>query len=119
MDHLESCLATERQRDLLRGVEAAQAATPWSRRDRNQRDPIGHERRHDGGDRSCRGDPATELQRVEKDGGMNKEEKIAAIQKGLEEAERKGFIERDFARVKPTERGFDFLNDLQSLFLAD
>lgn len=28
----------------------------------------------------------TELQRVEKDGGMNKEEKIAAIQKGLEEA---------------------------------
>lgn len=44
---------------------------------------------------------------------------ITAIQKGLEEAERKGLIERDFARVRPTERGFDFLNDLQSLFLAD
>ena len=43
---------------------------------------------------------------------------ITAIQQGLEEAERKGLIERDFVRVKPTERGFDFLNDLQSLFLA-
>ncbi|MDO8439985.1 MAG: radical SAM family heme chaperone HemW [Polaromonas sp.] len=44
---------------------------------------------------------------------------LSAIQAGLEEAERKGLIERDFARVKPTERGFDFLNDLQTLFLAD
>ncbi len=42
---------------------------------------------------------------------------ITAIQKGLEEAERKGLIERDFARVKPSLRGYDFLNDLQSLFL--
>ena len=42
---------------------------------------------------------------------------FTAIQKGLDEAERKGLIERDFVRVKPTERGFDFLNDLQSLFL--
>ena len=42
---------------------------------------------------------------------------ITAIQKGLDEAERKGLIERDFSRVKPSERGFDFLNDLQSLFL--
>ncbi|WP_394788460.1 radical SAM family heme chaperone HemW [Rhodoferax sp.] len=44
---------------------------------------------------------------------------FTAIQKGLDEAERKGLIERDFVHVKPTERGFDFLNDLQSLFLAD
>ncbi len=44
---------------------------------------------------------------------------MTAIQHGLEEAERKGLIERDFVRVKPTVRGFDFLNDLQSLFLAD
>ncbi len=44
---------------------------------------------------------------------------LSAIQAGLEEAERKGLIERDFARVKPTERGFDFLNDLQMLFLAE
>jgi oxygen-independent coproporphyrinogen-3 oxidase len=42
---------------------------------------------------------------------------VTAIQKGLEEAERKGLIERDFARVKPSMRGFDFLNDLQALFL--
>ena len=42
---------------------------------------------------------------------------FTAIQQGLVEAERKGLIERDFVRVKPTERGFDFLNDLQSLFL--
>jgi putative oxygen-independent coproporphyrinogen III oxidase len=44
---------------------------------------------------------------------------LSAIQSGLEEAERKGLIDRDFARVKPTERGFDFLNDLQTLFLVD
>ena len=42
---------------------------------------------------------------------------ITAIQKGLEEAERKGLIERDYSRVKPSVRGYDFLNDLQSLFL--
>jgi len=44
---------------------------------------------------------------------------ITSIQKGLEEAERKGLIERDFSRVKPSVRGFDFLNDLQALFLPD
>jgi putative oxygen-independent coproporphyrinogen III oxidase len=44
---------------------------------------------------------------------------ITAIQKGLAEAESKGLIERDFASVKPTTRGTDFLSDLQSLFLAD
>ena len=42
---------------------------------------------------------------------------FTAIAQGLEEAERKGLIERDLVRVKPTVRGFDFLNDLQSLFL--
>ena len=44
---------------------------------------------------------------------------ITAIQAGLQEAERKGLIERDFARVRPTERGFDFLSDLQALFLSN
>ena len=44
---------------------------------------------------------------------------VTAIQAGLDEAERKGLIERDFARVRPTVRGFDFLNDLQALFLID
>ena len=42
---------------------------------------------------------------------------ITAIRQGLEEAERKGLIERDFSRVKPSVRGYDFLNDLQALFL--
>ena len=44
---------------------------------------------------------------------------LTAIAEGLQEAERKGLIERDLVRIKPTERGFDFLNDLQSLFLPD
>ena len=43
---------------------------------------------------------------------------FTAIAQGLNEAERKGLIERDFINVKPTARGFDFLNDLQQLFLA-
>ncbi len=42
---------------------------------------------------------------------------IGAIQKGLDAAERQGLIERDLTRVKPSVRGFDFLNDLQALFL--
>ncbi|MGH6625766.1 MAG: radical SAM family heme chaperone HemW [Burkholderiaceae bacterium] len=42
---------------------------------------------------------------------------VTAIGHGLEEAERWGLIERDLGRVKPTPRGFDFLSDLQSLFL--
>ena len=44
---------------------------------------------------------------------------LTAIAKGLEAAERKGLIERDLVRVRATERGFDFLSDLQTLFLAD
>ena len=44
---------------------------------------------------------------------------MTAIEKGLGEAERKGLIERDLSHVKPSARGFDFLNDLQALFLAD
>ena len=44
---------------------------------------------------------------------------VSALQTGLDEAERKGLIERDLTRLRPTERGFDFLNDLQSLFLSD
>lgn len=43
---------------------------------------------------------------------------VTAISAGLEEAERKGLIERDFARVRPTVRGFDFLSDLQEIFLS-
>jgi putative oxygen-independent coproporphyrinogen III oxidase len=42
---------------------------------------------------------------------------ISAIQQPLDEAQAKGLIERDLHRVKPTVRGFDFLSDLQALFL--
>jgi putative oxygen-independent coproporphyrinogen III oxidase len=42
---------------------------------------------------------------------------ISAIDKALREAESKGLITRDVAHVKPTEKGFDFLSDLQGLFL--
>jgi oxygen-independent coproporphyrinogen-3 oxidase len=44
---------------------------------------------------------------------------VTAIQAALTEAEAKGLITRDFQRVVPTERGFDFLSDLQSLFLSE
>ena len=43
---------------------------------------------------------------------------LSAIERPLEQAQRKGLIERDLVHVKPTERGFDFLADLQGLFLA-
>ncbi len=44
---------------------------------------------------------------------------LTAVQTALTAAEGKGWIERDLVWVKPTERGFDFLNDLVGLFLAD
>ncbi len=44
---------------------------------------------------------------------------MTAIERALVEAERKGLIERDLSRVRPTTRGFDFLNDLQAMFLSD
>ena len=40
-----------------------------------------------------------------------------ALQAGLAAAEARGLIERDGARVRPSLLGFDFLNDLQALFL--
>jgi putative oxygen-independent coproporphyrinogen III oxidase len=43
---------------------------------------------------------------------------LSAIEPALQAAQRKGLIERDLLRVKPTTRGFDFLSDLQALFLA-
>lgn len=44
---------------------------------------------------------------------------LSALQPGLQKAEAQGLIERDLAQVRPTARGFDFLNDLQALFLPD
>jgi putative oxygen-independent coproporphyrinogen III oxidase len=46
---------------------------------------------------------------------------LSAIAPGLDEAERRGLLARSgppgAERVRPTERGFDLLNDLQELFL--
>ena len=43
---------------------------------------------------------------------------LSAIEGPLAQAVAKGLIERDLAWVRPTVRGFDFLSDLQGLFLA-
>ncbi|OYU83946.1 MAG: hypothetical protein CFE45_26140 [Burkholderiales bacterium PBB5] len=42
---------------------------------------------------------------------------ISSIARALEQAQARGLIERDAARVWPSARGFDFLSDLQALFL--
>ena len=42
---------------------------------------------------------------------------LSSIAAGLTEAESKGLITQHLGRVVPTERGFDFLSDLQALFL--
>jgi oxygen-independent coproporphyrinogen-3 oxidase len=43
---------------------------------------------------------------------------LSAVRATLNEAQRKGLIEQDTTWVRPTVRGFDFLSDLQSLFLS-
>lgn len=42
---------------------------------------------------------------------------LTLVQKALEEAERRGLIERDHQRIRPTPLGQRFLNDLQAIFL--
>ncbi len=42
---------------------------------------------------------------------------MTAIEEELQLAQSKGWLERDLTTVKPSARGYDFLNDLQSLFL--
>ncbi|KQY80134.1 radical SAM family heme chaperone HemW [Pelomonas sp. Root1444] len=42
---------------------------------------------------------------------------LSAISAGLEAARSRGLLTADPARIQPTERGFDFLSDLQQLFL--
>jgi oxygen-independent coproporphyrinogen-3 oxidase len=44
---------------------------------------------------------------------------LSAIDASLKDAQQRGLIERDGAWLRPTPRGFDFLSDLQALFLAD
>jgi oxygen-independent coproporphyrinogen-3 oxidase len=43
----------------------------------------------------------------------------SAVQTALDEGEQRGLIGRDLHRVWPTARGFDFLSDVQALFLAE
>jgi oxygen-independent coproporphyrinogen-3 oxidase len=42
---------------------------------------------------------------------------LEAVRRPLDEAERRGLLQRDLQRAWPTAKGFDFLSDLQSLFL--
>ncbi len=44
---------------------------------------------------------------------------LASIQQPLTQAEAQGLLQRDLARAWPTAKGFDFLSDLQALFLKD
>ncbi|MCW5666656.1 MAG: oxygen-independent coproporphyrinogen III oxidase-like protein [Piscinibacter sp.] len=44
---------------------------------------------------------------------------LSAIEPALADAQRRGLLTRDASRAVPTPRGFDFLSDLQALFLAD
>jgi oxygen-independent coproporphyrinogen-3 oxidase len=44
---------------------------------------------------------------------------IPVVLKKLDEAERRGLIERDHQHIRPTELGRRFLNDLQALFLPE
>jgi oxygen-independent coproporphyrinogen-3 oxidase len=54
-----------------------------------------------------------ELQRFAERTGQS----IAAIDATLDRAAARGLVEREGGRVKPTARGFDFLSDLQQMFL--
>jgi coproporphyrinogen III oxidase-like Fe-S oxidoreductase len=42
---------------------------------------------------------------------------LSSVEPALQQAEARGLIERDAAWVRPSARGFDFLSDLQQLFL--
>jgi oxygen-independent coproporphyrinogen-3 oxidase len=44
---------------------------------------------------------------------------VSAIDRALSQAQERGLVLRSLDRVQPTERGFDFLSDLQALFLAE
>jgi oxygen-independent coproporphyrinogen-3 oxidase len=42
---------------------------------------------------------------------------LTLVQGALEEAEKRGLLERDHQRIRPTPLGQRFLNDLQAIFL--
>ncbi len=43
---------------------------------------------------------------------------LSSIEDALTQAEGQGWLHRDLVKVWPSEKGFDFLSDLQALFLA-
>ena len=44
---------------------------------------------------------------------------VSALRKGVDEACRRGWLDVDTGWVRPTAQGFDFLSDVQALFLPD
>ena len=44
---------------------------------------------------------------------------LVLAEAALQQAERNGWITRSLTQVTPSERGFDFLSDLQALFLPE
>ncbi len=44
---------------------------------------------------------------------------LSRVQAALDLAEQRGLVRRDGSRLRPTERGFDFLSELQALFLGE
>jgi oxygen-independent coproporphyrinogen-3 oxidase len=44
---------------------------------------------------------------------------LSAIDRNLQLAQQRGLLLVDHARIQPTEKGFDFLSDLQALFLPE
>ena len=44
---------------------------------------------------------------------------MTVLSPALKQAEQRGWIQREPGLVRPTERGFDFLSDLQALFLPE
>ncbi len=42
---------------------------------------------------------------------------LSVVEMGLSQAQQRGLLKRSWETISPTERGFDFLSDLQSIFL--
>jgi oxygen-independent coproporphyrinogen-3 oxidase len=42
---------------------------------------------------------------------------ITVVESALQQGQAQGWLERDFSHIRPTEKGFDFLSNLQELFL--
>jgi len=58
----------------------------------------------------------TVRRRAQADGLLDRRA-VEAIVRGLAQAEQSGWLRREGAWIQPTARGFDFLSDLQQLFL--